>query len=634
MATESLHRFVEDDRRFVIDTETCFCFECDDISWDVLELYPNTPVNRIKHLLKDKHDPNEVEEVIGELEWLRHTSAILPKPKKDESSKHPSSAGTLESLSISLPHQDAENRARRRWGGSKTESESPAKTFGLDAVALLLARAGDQLVRLVFIEQGTVRDANLIAELCKHAQRSARLAGRALTTEVCVENVKCSGLPDTVEGHGLSMSVVLAGEADAQAALDLIAGLNNASLNKWGKILQSPGDGVTGHVTLRPAHPNFAASVPALRSAGFNWIRLDLTGAFAADASLDAEAMAEALNEVARSYAESLAANKYFRLDPIAELFNFIYEGKPNHRADTAGAHSLFIDHEGTIYPHQDFSHLESFKLGTLTSGEISEDRREPFFDLGAQNVGVCHACWARGLCGGGAAAVHHARTGAIHTPDETWCEAQRKWLAALVASFNVLSSKGVDFTRVYQSLTLTGRPSVFAVLKSAFQQTVGMRPIEEADGEMLAAWEEWNDAAYFSFSETSVLMTTQYDREMDALHPVGQQQELMLVQQDGTPFGLFRVKPERVKGAAEVSIYFRNESDYASDAVRKGIQNLLKQAGGQQELRRLTASVTASETTLQQFLEALGFQKEGTLREALFLHDAYHDIHLYGITL
>lgn len=634
MPPELLHRFVEDGRRFVIDTDTCFCFECDDISWDVLEFYPNTPVNRIKHLLKNRHDPNEVEEVIGELEWLRHTSAILPKPKKEEPSKQVTRAGVLESVSVCLPHQAAEHRAKRRWGGSKTESDVTAKEFGLDAIALLLARAGDQPVRIIFVERGAIHDQELLAQLCGHAQRTARLAGKPLTAEIRVENVRCSGLPAPLNGQELSISAVLSDDADAQAALRAMAALNDTTLNKWAKALQSAGEGVTGHVTLRPETAGFAPGVPALRDAGFNWIRLDLAGAYAGNASLDADTMADALNEVARTYAESLAAHQYYRLDPIAELFNYIYEGKPNHRADAAGAQTLFINDDGTIYPHADFIGNEAFKLGTLASGEIIEERREAFYDLGAQNIGVCRSCWARGLCGGGSAAVHYARTGEIHSPDNHWCEAQRKWLAALVASFNVLSSKGVDFTRVYQSLTLTGKPSVFAMLRAAFQQTVGMRPIEEADGEMLAGWEEWNDAAYFSFTETSVLMTTQYDREMDALHPQGQQQELMLIHRDGTPFGLFRVRPERIKGAAEIAFYFRNEADYASDGTRKGIQTLLKQAGGQQELRRLTVPATAAETGLQQFLEALGFQREGTLREALYLHDAYHDVHVYGITL
>ena len=31
-----LHRFERGGRRFVLDPDTVFCFQCDDISWDVI----------------------------------------------------------------------------------------------------------------------------------------------------------------------------------------------------------------------------------------------------------------------------------------------------------------------------------------------------------------------------------------------------------------------------------------------------------------------------------------------------------------------------------------------------------------------------------------------------------------------
>jgi radical SAM protein with 4Fe4S-binding SPASM domain len=629
---DALHRFVEDGRRFVIDTETCFCFECDDISWDVLALYPNTPTNRIKHLLKDKHDPIVVDEVIGELEWLRHTSAILPKPKKEEASKPAAAPTSLRVVEYRLPASAAEQRAKRRWGGVKSGASTNGDPYGRDAVSLLVARAGDEPARIVFAADRVLPDADAVTELCEHALRTGKLAGKPLQAEVRVDDI--GGNASGLDGHRVSASAIFGADADPAATVRAIAGLQNAAIGKWAKTLQNAGELVTAKVTLRPGDANFGEAVKALRDAGFNWIELDLHGAFAARPDLDPMAMAEALNGVARAYAESLAAHKYYRLDPIAELFNHIYEGKPNRRADLSGAQSLFISEDGGIFAGEYFAGKSAFEFGSIADAAIDEDARAAFYDLGAQNIGVCRACWARSLCGGGAAAVHHARTGAIHAPDAAWCDAQRKWLAALVASFNVLSSEGVDFTRVYHSLTLTGRPSLFGALKAAFQQTIGMRPIEEADAELLRDWEEWNDAAYFAFSETSVLMTTLYDREMDALHPQAQHQELMLIRRDGTPMGLFRLKPERTKGAAEAALYFRYEEDYAADSVRKGFQNLMAQAGGQQQLRRLTVPVSEQEAGLQQFLEAVGFQREGTLREALFLHDAYQDVHLYGYTL
>ncbi|MCL4692928.1 MAG: hypothetical protein KJ060_10525, partial [Candidatus Hydrogenedentes bacterium] len=137
----------------------------------------------------------------------------------------------------------------------------------------------------------------------------------------------------------------------------------------------------------------------------------------------------------------------------------------------------------------------------------------------------------------------------------------------------------------------------------------------------------------YFLFNEKGVLITTKYDREMDALHPSGVDQEMILVKRGGEPFGLIKLRPEREPGTALAWVYMHAPSDYAADDVRKGFRTILKEAGGQQSIRRLTVPAASYEEELQAFLEAVGFVREGTLREALFAHDAYHDVHIYAIS-
>jgi RimJ/RimL family protein N-acetyltransferase len=241
--------------------------------------------------------------------------------------------------------------------------------------------------------------------------------------------------------------------------------------------------------------------------------------------------------------------------------------------------------------------------------------------------------CWARNLCGGGAVAVHHALTGSYRTPHEPWCEVQRAWMAAAVSAFQRLSSKGVHFERVYKTLGHRGKPSLFLLAKAVLTMTVGVRPIEEGDAPMLAQWENWNTAAYFVVNENGILLATQYDREMDSLYPKGIDQELLLVRKNGTPFGLFKVRPDRIPGTAYAWIYMHDETDYASETVRRGFRAILKEASGQQAIRRLLVPAGPGEHGLQAFLEALGFTRAGVLREALYLHDHYHDVTLFDIT-
>lgn len=635
MVRGALHRFIEGDRRFAIDPETCFCFECDEISWDVLEYYPDASVTRIAHLLGDRYNPKELEEVVGELEWLRSTRAILPPPKKEDLQKEITFEKGLKRVSICLPREVSGTAAKKKgwFGQGATVMSSSARDIGHDAIALLLGRAGEQKdLQIEFVEDGYVHRPELVADLCAHALKCGKLAGKKLTASVLVQNVDVSKPPAAIEGHAVSAALEFGESADIVAHLRPFAKGASESIGRLAKIVQPDAPGVTGRIIVTPANPGFAGVVEELEKAGFVTIELDLDGAYAANPQLDPQEMLKALRETAVYYAKRLLEHKHYRVDPIAPLFYRIYDGSPMRRTDPAGTNELAVDAQGGVYPSRRLIGVEAYKLGTVMGGEIDERIRARFDEVGATTTGVCRRCWARNLCGGGSTAVHHALTGSHRTPHAAWCDAQRAWMSSAVSAFNLLSSQGVNFTRVYRTLTRTQRPSLFTMVRAMFRMTIGMRPIEEADAEMLANWENWNSASYFMFTEGGIMLTTKYDREMDALHPNGVEQEMILIKKDGTALGLIKLRPDRTPNAAQGWIYLHNEKDYAADDVRKGFRALLKEAGGQQQIRRVTIPAAAYETGLQQFLEATGFAKEGTLREALFVHDAYHDVHLYGL--
>lgn len=636
MTTEALHRFVENDRRFAIDPDTCFCFECDEISWDVLEYYPYASVNRIYHVLGDKHDVKELEEVIGELEWLRATRAILPPRKKDELQKEIQQERGLKRISVQLPRDTEEAVSKKKgwFGQGATVLSTTARDAGRDAISLLFGRAGDRKeISIEFLEEEAIHNPELIADLCAHAVKCGRMAGKKTTAVVRVLNVGLTKLPAAFAGHTVHLQLEFADGAEVLTHLKSLARAGDESLAKLAKILHPDTAGVTGRIIVRPNHPEFGDVVRELDNAGFATIELDLDGAYVANPDLDPNAMLGALRDTAVYYANRLLQQRYFRLDPIAPLFYRIYDGAPLRRTDPAGTNELAVDADGGIYPSPRFFGVDAYRLGSLEKGTIDEEARAQFDEVGSTTTGVCRRCWARNLCGGGNTAVHYTLSGSHRTPHEPWCEAQRAWMASAVSAFNLLSSEGVNFTRVYNTLTRSTKPSLFTMVRAAFRMTVGMKPIEEPDAEMLMSWENWNTASYFLFNEKGVLITTKYDREMDALHPSGVDQEMILVKRGGEPFGLVKLRPEREPGAAQAWVYMHEAADYAADDIRKGFRNILKEAGGQQSIRRLTIPAAVYEEELQRFLEAVGFRREGTLREALFVHDAYHDVHIYGIS-
>ncbi len=640
MAVERLHRFEHDGKRFAIDPETCFCFECDGISWDVLEHYPQEPVNRIFHLLSEQHDLKELSEVIGELEWLRATKSILKAPKRETLLKEYEVERGLKRVSIRLPEEEAgEVAVRRRWfggqGGNAHVLSNRGRKAGEDAVTLLLGRSEAQKeLRFEVVERGGLRNPKTVADLYAHAMRAAKTAGKKLTFALCVEEADLAKQPEALAGHAVGFEVDFE-EAAADVVRDILRDLTKVrgeSFAKAVKAIQPEQDGVTGRMVVRPCSGEFGDVVEALDKAGLHAIKLDLDGAYASHPDLDTKRVLESLYQSAVYYAERLLKHHYFRVDPLASVFWRVYMGQPQRRYDGAGVHELAIDESGDIYPSKGLIGVSDYRVGSLSDGTIDESALVAFNDVGALTTPPCMRCWVRYLCGGGPVAVHHARTGSFRRPDETWCEAQRSWMAAAVSAFQALSSAGVHFERVYKTLGKKEKPSLFAMARMALMMTVGVRPIAESDAPMLAKWGTWDESAYFAFNESGVLLATQYDREMDALHPKGLDPELILQRKNGDAFGLFKLRPDRIPGLATGWLYMRDDADYASDAVRKGFKAILKETGGQQSIRRLIVPAAPWEQGLKDFLKAVGFGACGVQREALYLHGKYHDVTFYEL--
>jgi radical SAM protein with 4Fe4S-binding SPASM domain len=485
---------------------------------------------------------------------------------------------------------------------------------------------------LVFDER--LRDVDEVAALCGRALRNGRLAGKNMTVTLFVRGIALARPPRPLEGHELGVRLELREGADP---VRHVSALSRCGLDHLGRIAQAlyPGEpGVSGQFVVRPAHAGFGGVVQALEEAGIRAIELDMDGAYVSRPDLDPQAMVQGLHEAAVYYAERLLKHQYFRLDPMAPLFWRIYNGTPQRRSDPAGAHELAVAADGAVYPALAFVGREDFRLGSLAAGELDQAAVKRFEDVGALTTSECIHCWARNLCGGGTAAVHLALSGSHRRPHAPWCEAQRNWMAMCVSAFNLLSSHGVNFSRTYANLDLARKPSLLTLARAAFRMNIGLRPIEEADAERLTKWENWNDAAYFTYREGGLMIATRYDREMDSLHPLGVEQEFLLLRKDGTPFGLLRVRPERLPGVAQAWIYMRGFEDYASDSIRKSFRFMLNEAAAQQNFRRIVVAVGPAEQPLAAFLESTGFRCEGTLREALFLHGAYHDVRLFGLTL
>ncbi len=620
MAQSLLHRFERDGRHFVLDTDTCFCFECDGISWDVLEHYPHTPTNHIVYLLRDAHPAAEVEEVVGELEWLRATKSILPQKKPQDQLKAYELTPGMRRVEVVLD------------GSSRDSAQATALCEG--ALVLLLGRSGpEKSLRLELYVPDAQGLSGWFPDWSRRAFGLAKIADKSLAIAVVFTNPAPRRANAALAGHEINLCYSFSTADGVSDFAGNWSKAEGASMTKLARLAEKA-EGVDVELRLVPGHGDFCDAVVYLLEQGFKQIYLDIPGAYMGVGGLDAAAMTAGIEATAVYYAQQLLKGNYFRLEPIAGLFHQIYEGKAQARTDESGTRILAIDSQGDIYPSRYFIGVADYHLGNILAGSFDESRRAEFDDLGAATTSACVACWARNLCGGGHSAIHYALSGGIRQPNPAWCDAQRTWFSAAIAAFNLLSAEGVDFARMYQRLRPGKRPSFWGMARMALTMKVAVRPIEESDATLLTRWENWSEATYFLGNEYGVFLATRYDREMDSLHPRGIEQEFMVVSRRGEAMGLLKVRPDQVPGVARVWIFFQDTQGYLDKGIRNSFARILAEAAKHGAFTTLIAASGPGDGALGEFFSAIGFEHVGTEREALFLHDAYHDIAMHRLVL
>jgi len=657
---QRLHRFECDGRRYALDPETCFCFECDEISAAVLEHYPEEPVNRILGILGERFARQELEEVIGELEWLRATRSILQPPKQEALARRYELERGLRELTVVLDLRDAGEAAGgapaepavggwRRWISGADAAEKARNSGAGNAPAapvaeagrLLLARSATQKelhLRVLAASLDFFRDTAFLSQweaVLRELRTLAAWSGKALTVSVGVRlpDTAADTAPEPLRGQDYTAWFTLSPEKLAAADGNAWRALGVAKcgrLDQTAKSFTALRASFEGRLSVTPRGESFPGLVTALEKLGFPWMELDWEAAFAATPGLDAAAVGRSLKSNADDYADALLQGRMFRAEPFATLFLQIFHGTPAFRRDPSGANALAVDAGGGVFPGPGFFGREAFRAGTLAAPPSDADGTlARFEDVGALTTSPCVRCWAAGLCGGGSAAVHTARTGDFRTPDPAWCDAWRGWIEGAIAAFSRLSGAGVNFTRVFDSVAHRGKPSLLSLVK-ALRQRVGMRPLEEADAPLLVRWENWNHASYFTFTEHGTLLGAQYDREMDALHPVPGVQELLITGRGGRPLGLVRVAPGPPAGTAWLWLYMRREEDYRAERVSAALGELAGQALAATGLKRILAPAAPEEEALAACLRAAGFSPAGTLRGALFFKGSYRDVQVH----
>jgi radical SAM protein with 4Fe4S-binding SPASM domain len=595
-----------------MDTANCFCFECDAITRDVLEYYPHEPVNRVLYLLKDKHPEKELLEVIGELEYLRVTKAILTPENDRKWMEEAQKTAALKRLTLC----------------STTEGTAALVE---ESLPFLLGRSGTE-TELTLILRCTGGGKGLDEEALATLQRgvdAARAAGKRLSLELDIPIVtKDLHYPDCAF-RGL---LPLADLPVIKVVREVLWIQNTLKSRKFLEALNAVEGVGPLQLVVQPGTAKFSELFKTVSGLGFRNILLDLPHLWMNRPDLQPGEVAAALTQCTQDFANLLLRNEQCYFEPVGSLFKAIRDGEPCLQRDPAVLSSLAIAEDRAVYPSVEFLLAGKCSLGNLTTGTMDDTRWDEFHRTGVLQRSECLRCWAQGLCGGGHTAIHFSRSGAAHRVDPHWCEVQRQWIQLAIALFTPLSASTASFDPPATGSSGAGQKIKWGTaLKALFTDHILARPLQEADAPWRVRWENWNDAACFLCTETSILTTTIYDREMDATHPRSGIQEYVLTEKNGTPCGLIKMQHDPIRQLGHLWLYMHEPASYGRPALVTTLKKLMDQLAGLPRLRHLLVFATEKETELMATLEILGFQKAGIQREALYRRGRYESVQVFS---
>jgi ribosomal-protein-alanine N-acetyltransferase len=164
----------------------------------------------------------------------------------------------------------------------------------------------------------------------------------------------------------------------------------------------------------------------------------------------------------------------------------------------------------------------------------------------------------------------------------------------------------------------------------------VTLRTIDESDREFLQA--SMNHPRVWPYARDTDPVN---DRQLDEFfeNVVSGEDTLHVLACDGDePLGVVTLAQDRYGPTqtlrarrAEVAYWFdpdHHGEGYGSDAVSR----MVRYAFEDRNMRRVDAHVGGFNDASIGLLESLGFQREGTLREAAWFKGEYHDVYCYGL--
>ena len=435
-----IHQYKNNGYNIVLDVNSGSVHVVDDMVYDIIALYENTPKDDIVKKLSVTYKEEDILEGIGEVEQLKQDECLFTEDIYEDYimdfKKRPT---VVKALCLHIAHDC--NLACRYCFAEEGEYHGRRALMsfevGKKALDFLIANSGNRRnLEVDFFGGEPLMNFDVVRRLVAYGREQEKLHDKRFRFTLTTNGVLLN--PEIEEFLNKEMSNVVLSVDGRKEVHDVMRpfrggqGSYDLIMPKFVHLAESR-DQKNYYVRGTFTHYNkdFAADVLSLADMGFKQISVEPVVASEdedyAITEADLPEIMEEYDKLAREMVKRKKEGKDFN------FFHFMIDlsGGPCVAKRLSGCGSgteyLAVTPWGDLYPCHQFVGEEEYLMGNVDEGLIRTDIRDEFKVCNVYAKEKCKKCFARFYCSGGCAANAYHFTGDITDAYDIGCEMMRK---------------------------------------------------------------------------------------------------------------------------------------------------------------------------------------------------------------
>lgn len=438
-----IHKYKLEDTYILLDVNSGGVFQIDEITYDILDYYPDVNKEQTIENLKNKYSIEELSEIIDEIDQLINRNELFTK--QDVINPNFINNTVIKAMCLHVSH-DCNIRCKYCFasqGDFQGDRLLMDEETGKKAIDFLIENSkGRRNLEIDFFGGEPLLNFELVKTLVDYGRAQEKIHNKNFRFTMTTNGVLLD--EETMEYINENMhNVVLSIDGrkeinDRMRYTPNNKGTYDIILSKIKAMADKRGDKehyVRG--TYTKYNLDFSNDVIHLADCGFKHISVEpVVTDPKMDYAITREDLPVLFNEYEKLTKEYLKRqeDKPFRF----YHFNVDLDHGPclYKRVSGCGAGNdyIAITPQGDIYPCHQFVGDEKFKLGTIFEGIVNTTVKDEFHEANLTEKAKCTDCWAKYFCGGGCLANAYNTNRNVLEPDEIGCELEKKRLECAIA--------------------------------------------------------------------------------------------------------------------------------------------------------------------------------------------------------